>query len=130
MSRQVLTVGPDGSASFPTIGEALARARSGAVISVRPGTYTENLIVTTRVTIAAEEASGSVEICPRRGIAVVFQGDAAMLTNLVLRGRDEELPVVDAQRGQAALDGCEVIGSAWAALVARGSGSSPCATAV
>ncbi|WP_405576424.1 right-handed parallel beta-helix repeat-containing protein [Streptomyces sp. NBC_01092] len=123
MSRQVLTVGPDGSASFPTIGEALARARSGAVISVRPGTYTENLIVTTRVTIAAEEASGSVEICPRRGIAVVFQGDAAMLTNLVLRGRDEELPVVDAQRGQAALDGCEVIGSAWAALVARGSGS-------
>ncbi|MFI1400998.1 right-handed parallel beta-helix repeat-containing protein [Streptomyces sp. NPDC020681] len=123
MSRQVLTVGPEGSASFPTIGQALAHARSGAVISVRPGTYAENLVVATRVTIAAEGASGSVEICPRRGVAVVLRADAVMLTDLVLRGRDEELPVVDAQLGQAAMDGCEVVGSAWTALLARGTGS-------
>ncbi|MBM9624491.1 right-handed parallel beta-helix repeat-containing protein [Streptomyces zhihengii] len=123
MSRQVLTVAPDGSAGFRTIAEALAHARTGAVISVRPGTYAENLTVSTRVTIVAEGAHGSVEICPRRGTAVTLQADAAKLTDLVLRGKDEDLPVVDAQRGQAAMDGCEIVGSAWTALVARGTGS-------
>ncbi|WP_169316653.1 hypothetical protein [Actinacidiphila oryziradicis] len=50
MSRQVLTVGPAGSDGFRTIGEALARARSGAVISVRPGTYAESLVTLVTIT--------------------------------------------------------------------------------
>lgn len=66
MSRQVLKVDPEaGPEHFATIGEALARARNGAVISVRPGTYPENLVITTRVTIVAEQARGTVEINPR-----------------------------------------------------------------
>jgi pectin methylesterase-like acyl-CoA thioesterase len=50
VSRQVLTVGPAGSDGFRTIGEALARARSGAVISVRPGTYEESLVTLVTIT--------------------------------------------------------------------------------
>ncbi|MEU8588756.1 right-handed parallel beta-helix repeat-containing protein [Streptomyces sp. NPDC048664] len=123
MSRQVLTVGQDRSDGYRTIGEALARARSGAVISVLPGTYAENLTVTTPVTVVAEQGRGTVEIAPRRGSAVVLKADAVMLTDLGLRGRDEELPVVDVPRGQVAMDGCEISGTAWAALLARGSGS-------
>lgn len=92
MSRQVLTVCPDGSEGFRTIAEALAGARSGAVVSVRPGTYEESLTVTTRVTIVAEQARGTVEIRPRRGSAITLKADAVMLTDLVLRSRDEELP--------------------------------------
>ncbi len=53
MSRQVLTVGP--ADRFSTIGEALAAARTGALISVRPGTYAENLVIHTRVTLTAAE---------------------------------------------------------------------------
>ncbi|MGW2915128.1 right-handed parallel beta-helix repeat-containing protein [Streptomyces asoensis] len=123
MSRQVLTVRPDGSGGFRTIGEALAGARSGAVISVGPGTYEENLVVGTRVTIVAEQSRGTVEIRPRRGSVVSLRADAVMLTDLVLRGRDEDLPVVDAVRGQAALEGCDVTGSAWTAVLARETGS-------
>lgn len=54
--RQVVTVCPEGTGDARTIGEALARARGGAVLSVRPGTYEENLVVTTRVTIVAEQS--------------------------------------------------------------------------
>ncbi|MFE6904517.1 right-handed parallel beta-helix repeat-containing protein [Streptomyces sp. NPDC057717] len=123
MSRQVLTVGPERADDCPTIAEALARARSGAVISVRPGTYVENLVIITPVTIAAEQGRGTVEISPRRGSALVLKADAVMLTDLVLRGRDTDLPVVDAPRGQVAMDGCEITGAAWTALITRGNGS-------
>ncbi|MFE4453267.1 right-handed parallel beta-helix repeat-containing protein [Streptomyces sp. NPDC056796] len=123
MSRQVLTVGPDSADGLSTIGEALARARSGAVLSVLPGTYPENLTITTPVTVVAAQGRGTVEIAPSRGSALTLRADAVMLTGLVLRGRDEELPVVDAPRGQVAMDGCEIAGSSWTALLARNSGS-------
>lgn len=123
MSRQVLTVCPERPDGFRTIGEALARARNGAVISVRSGTYAESLVITVPVTVVAEQSRGSVEICPPHGSAVVLQAEAVMLTDLVLRGRDEELPVVDAPRGQIAMDGCDITGASWTALLARGSGS-------
>ncbi|WP_406841919.1 right-handed parallel beta-helix repeat-containing protein (plasmid) [Streptomyces sp. AHU1] len=123
MSRQVLTVCPERSDSYRTIGEALANARTGAVISVMPGQYEENLVVTTRVTIVAQQSRGTVEICPRSGSAVVLQSDSMMLTDLVLRGRDEEVPTIDSFRGQIAMDGCMISGAAWTAVLARGTGS-------
>ncbi|WP_328718098.1 AAA family ATPase [Streptomyces sp. NBC_00247] len=123
MSRQVLTVRPDGTGAYRTIGEALVGARSGAVISVGPGTYEESLVVGIRVTIVAEQSRGTVEIRPRRGSAVSLRADAVMLTDLVLRGGDEDVPAVDAVRGQVAMDGCEVTGSAWTAVLARETGS-------
>ncbi|WP_240139987.1 right-handed parallel beta-helix repeat-containing protein [Streptomyces sp. MUM 178J] len=123
MSRQLLTVCPERPDSFRTIGEALAQARSGAVVQVRPGRYPENLTVRTRVTIVADGEPGSVEICPRRGSAIVLAADAVMLTDLTLRGGSEDVPVVDAARGQVAMDGCTVSGSGWTALLARESGS-------
>ncbi|HEY5835599.1 right-handed parallel beta-helix repeat-containing protein [Streptomyces sp.] len=123
MSRQLLTVNPKDPQGLRTIGEALAQARTGAVIRVRPGRYAENLTVRTRVTIAADGEPGTVEICPRLGTAVVLLADAVMLTDLVLRGGSEDMPVVDAPRGQVAMDGCTVVGAGWTAVLARQSGS-------
>ncbi|GGR86150.1 hypothetical protein GCM10010269_26670 [Streptomyces humidus] len=123
MSRQVLTVRPEGPDGFRTISEVLARARSGAVVNVLPGTYAENLTLTTPVTIVAEQGRGTVRIAPRRGSALVLRAEAAMLTDLVFEGRDQDLPVVDAPRGQLAMHGCEITGAAWTALLARAGGS-------
>ncbi|WNI30452.1 right-handed parallel beta-helix repeat-containing protein [Streptomyces sp. ITFR-6] len=123
MSRQLLRVGSAEPDSFRTIGDALDKARTGAVIRVHPGRYPENLMVRTRVTIVADGDPGSVEICPRRGTAVVLVADAVMLTDLTLRGGSEDLPAVDVPRGQVAMDGCTVIGSGWTAVLARESGS-------
>ncbi|MFF2525161.1 right-handed parallel beta-helix repeat-containing protein [Streptomyces liangshanensis] len=128
MSRQLLTVSPDEPDgvrpdSFRTIGEALAKARTGAVIRISPGRYPENLTVRNRVTLVAEGERGTVEICPRRGTALVLVADAVMLTDLTLRGGSEDFPVVDAPRGQVAMDGCTVVGSGWTAVLARESGA-------
>ncbi|MFD8260550.1 right-handed parallel beta-helix repeat-containing protein [Streptomyces griseoluteus] len=123
MSRQVLTVGPGDRDRYRTIGEALAAARTGALISVRPGTYAETLVVHTRVTLTAAEGRGTVEIRPRTGSVLSLRADAVMLSELTLRGGDPELPTVDVRRGQAALDGCEIVGAAWTALLAGGTGS-------
>ncbi|WP_262061183.1 right-handed parallel beta-helix repeat-containing protein [Streptomyces sp. STR69] len=123
MSRQWLTVDPEAPDGFRTIGDALATARSGAVISVRPGRYPERLTVRTRVTIVADGESGSVELCPRDGSAITLVADAVMLTDLLLRGGGDGLPVVDVPRGQVAMGGCTVIGSGWTAILTREAGS-------
>ncbi|MFJ4153105.1 right-handed parallel beta-helix repeat-containing protein [Streptomyces galbus] len=123
MARQLLTVNPEKTEGFRTIADALGQARTGALIRVSPGRYPENLTVRTRVTIVAEGEPGSVEICPRRGTAVTLVADAVMLTDLTLRGSDKDVPVVDAPRGQVAMDNCTVIGTGWTAVLARQSGS-------
>ncbi|MFB9838478.1 right-handed parallel beta-helix repeat-containing protein [Actinoallomurus acaciae] len=123
MSRQLLTVSPDGPGGFRTIQEALSAARTGSVVRIRPGRYAESLVIRTRVTIVAEGERGSVEICPRSGTAVMLLTDAVMLTDLTLRGGGDDVPVVDAAHGQIAMEGCTVAGSGWTAVLARGAGS-------
>jgi SpoVK/Ycf46/Vps4 family AAA+-type ATPase len=123
VTRQVLTVDQNGSGGFASIGEALTRARSGAVISVRPGRYAESLVIGTRVTLVADGPRGSVEICPRRDSALTLAADGVSLTDLLLRGGESDVPVVFAARGQVAMDGCEVVGGGWAAVLSRAGGS-------
>ncbi|MFD9358103.1 right-handed parallel beta-helix repeat-containing protein [Streptomyces sp. NPDC060031] len=123
MSRQVLTVGPGRPDAFPTIGEALQRARPGAVLRILPGTYEERLTITSSVTLVANDGPATVEIAPRHGTALTLLTDAVQLSDLTLRGYDAELPVADAPRGQIAMDGCDITGAAWTALLGRGTGS-------
>ncbi|MGW3043763.1 right-handed parallel beta-helix repeat-containing protein [Kitasatospora sp. NPDC001159] len=125
MSRHVLTVCQEQGAggTYRTIGEALEAARAGAVISVRPGRYEENLVITKMVTIAAEDVRGTVRITPRRGCVVQVVAEAVQLTGLVLHGQDDELPAVDVPRGQAALQDCEVVGNSWTAVLTRQQGA-------
>ena len=124
MTRHVLTVcAEQRDGGYRTIGAALEAARSGAVISVRPGRYEENLVITKMVTITAAEARGSVRISPRRGAVVQVVAEAVQLTGLVLQGQDEDLPTVDVPRGQAALEDCEVAGNSWTAVLTRQQGS-------
>ncbi|MEU7467507.1 right-handed parallel beta-helix repeat-containing protein [Streptomyces sp. NPDC044984] len=123
MSRQLLMVGAHRPDGLRTIGEALAQARTGAVIRVHPGRYAENLVIRNRVTIVAEGDPGAVEICPGSGSAVTLLADAVMLSGVTLRGRDKELAVVDIPTGQVALDSCTIVGAGWTALLARAKGS-------
>ncbi|MCX5355685.1 right-handed parallel beta-helix repeat-containing protein [Streptomyces mirabilis] len=123
MARTTLTVSQDGAGDHPSIAAALSRARAGTVIRVRPGVYAESLTIRAQVIIVADGPRGSVELAPRNGTAVTLAADAVLLTDLVLRGNEDDLPVVDAVRGQVALDGCEVVGSGWTAVLSRSTGS-------
>ncbi|MFG3407243.1 right-handed parallel beta-helix repeat-containing protein [Streptomyces sp. NPDC048142] len=119
----MLIVAADGTGDHRTVGEAVARARAGAVLSIAPGRYEESVTITAAITLIASEGPGTAELAPRRGTALTLTGDAVMVRDLVLRGHDDELPVVDAPRGELAMDRCDIHGSAWSALFARESGS-------
>jgi hypothetical protein len=124
MTKQLLTVGQDNPGGYPTIGAAIAKADPGAVITVLPGRYEESLVLDRVVSISAEEGSGTVEIVGVPGsCALVVNADGAQLRHLTIRGVDDQLVTIDVQRGEIALDQCEVVGASWAALLVRLRGS-------
>ncbi|MFI9645510.1 right-handed parallel beta-helix repeat-containing protein [Streptomyces sp. NPDC052040] len=118
MTRPVLLVSPDRPGAYRAIADALADAADGSLITVSPGRYDEALYITRAVTLAAEGAGGTVEIASSSGSTVVLDAEAVQLTGLTLSGSDREAPVLDVRRGQAALDGCQIAGEAWAAVLA------------
>ncbi|MFI9009980.1 right-handed parallel beta-helix repeat-containing protein [Actinosynnema sp. NPDC053489] len=122
MNRQLLVVDRNRPDAYPTIGAALSNARDGAMISVLPGRYDENLVLTRVVTLTAEEGPGTVEVRATTGSAVVVDAEAVRLTGLVITGAATDAPALDARRGEVAMDGCHVAGSSWAAVLARGRG--------
>ncbi|RKT86452.1 Right handed beta helix region [Saccharopolyspora antimicrobica] len=123
MNRELLVVGGGRAGEHPTIGSALAAARDGAVISVRPGRYEENLVVDRTVSIIAEDGDGTVEVHAAEGSALVVDADGVQLRGLRLTCDDTGVAAVDVRRGEVALDGCWVAGSSWASLLTRGTGS-------
>ncbi|WP_344929502.1 right-handed parallel beta-helix repeat-containing protein [Saccharopolyspora gregorii] len=123
MNRELLVVGADRPGAFPSIGAALAAAHDGATISIRPGRYEENLVVDRMVNLTAEDGEGTVEVHAAESSALVVDTEGAQLRGLVLVCDDGRYPAVDVRRGEVALDGCQVAGSSWSALLTRGSGS-------
>ncbi|MFD6426175.1 right-handed parallel beta-helix repeat-containing protein, partial [Streptomyces sp. NPDC060198] len=118
MARQTLVATPG-----TTLAAALDAARPGSVVRVRPGRYDESLSITKMVTLIADDPARPPEISPRDGSAVQVLAEAVKLSGLVLRGADEDAPVVDIPRGQAELESCAVHGNGWTALLARDAGS-------
>jgi Holliday junction resolvasome RuvABC ATP-dependent DNA helicase subunit len=125
VSRQVLNVSAaaQGPGAHPTIAAALEQAVDGALVSVAPGTYAERLVITKVVTIAAADGPGTVELAAGDGTAVVAAAEGVRLSGLTMSGTDANAPVIDVRRGEAELDGCQVTGSAWAAVLAQGEGT-------
>ena len=123
MTRQVLVVERGRAGAFGSVGEALAEAREGALISVAAGRYEESVVITQAVTLAAAGEPGSVQLHAVGGSAVVVQAAAVRLSGLSVSGCDPLAPVIDVRRGQAALEGCTVSGQGWAAVLAQLEGS-------
>ncbi|MFC1408812.1 right-handed parallel beta-helix repeat-containing protein [Streptacidiphilus sp. N1-1] len=117
MSRHILAVSPDRPGAYRTVAAALADARDGTLITLAPGRYEESLLIIRPVTLAADPA-GSATVHSASGSTVVLDAEAVQLSGLLLSGADPEAPVLDVRRGQAALDGCQVSGEAWAAVLA------------
>jgi Holliday junction resolvasome RuvABC ATP-dependent DNA helicase subunit len=120
MTRQLVLVAPGRTGAYGSIGEALADASDGTVITVAAGRYDEALVATKVVSLVAE---GTVEIHAAKGSALAVMAEAVQLSGITLSSSDEQVPVVDVVRGEAVLDSCQIGGGAWTAILARLQGS-------
>lgn len=75
------------SGEYETLAAALEAAGDGDVLSIAPGTYRENLVVTRAVTLRAAEGLGSVRIAPAGGVALTLRA-AALVQDLTVEGQD------------------------------------------
>ncbi|MDX8149470.1 right-handed parallel beta-helix repeat-containing protein [Lentzea sp. BCCO 10_0061] len=123
MNRQLLVVAGDRPGAFASIGAALGSALPGAMITVAPGRYEENLVVSKLVTLSAEKGSGSVEVFARKGSVLVANAEAVQLNGFVLTCEDDELAGVDVVRGEVAFDDCRISGTSWVSVFARATGA-------
>ncbi|HUD37601.1 MAG TPA: right-handed parallel beta-helix repeat-containing protein [Streptosporangiaceae bacterium] len=118
----IVTVALTGRADYPSIAAALAAAPEGATIVVEPGTYTEGLVFDRTATVVAAGSSGAVTVEAPSGQAVRVAAGSVTLRQIIVRGSDSALPVVDVAGGTLTMDHCDIDAAAKAGLLARGAG--------
>ncbi|MFJ9952932.1 right-handed parallel beta-helix repeat-containing protein [Kitasatospora sp. NPDC091207] len=94
---------------YDTLAEALAAAEPGDTVTVRPGTFRENLVLDKPVTLVPAQGPGTVRIDPPSGVPLTVTA-AATVRDLVIEGSDSSLPAVLVTGPEAtpALSGCRV----------------------
>ena len=119
-SRTILTVAPAEADCFRTIGDAIAAAAAGDVISIRPGTYTESVLLDRDVTLSAAGPPGDVRIESRGAPTVRLSAESAALSGIVLLHHGPDRPAIDVPTGRLRLDECGVEAESAAALWVHG----------
>ncbi|MEU4120094.1 right-handed parallel beta-helix repeat-containing protein [Kitasatospora sp. NPDC028055] len=94
---------------YDTLAEALAAAEPGDTVTVRPGTFRENVLLDKPVTIVAAQGPGTVRIEPASGVAITVTA-AATVRDLVVEGGDSSAPAVLVTGAEAtpAFSGCRI----------------------
>ncbi|MBO1418928.1 right-handed parallel beta-helix repeat-containing protein [Streptomyces sp. FH025] len=94
---------------YDTLAEALAAAEPGDTVTVRPGTFRENVLLDKPVTIVPAQGPGTVRIEPASGVAITVTA-AATVRDLVVEGGDTSTPAVLVTGPQAApaFSGCRI----------------------
>jgi Holliday junction resolvasome RuvABC ATP-dependent DNA helicase subunit/nitrous oxidase accessory protein NosD len=123
VGHEVILVSQAASDGYRTITDGLAAASEGSLIIVGAGRYTENVVLTKPVTVAAEDGPGTVRVCAPSGFTVVSAAESAALSGLVVETGDDESPAITVTEGQLSMTECEVRASGWTAAYAVQQGS-------
>jgi len=115
-SRPILTVAPTEPDCYRTIGDAIAASAAGGVISIRPGTYGEALLIERDVTLSAAGPPGEVRIEASGGPVVQLLGESATLSGLVLVHQGAETAAVEVPVGRLRMEECVVRADSATAL--------------
>ena len=119
-TRSMLSVSATAPDSFRTIGDAIASATTGDVISIQPGTYTESVVLSREVTLSAAGAAGGVRIESTGDPAIVMAAETAVLSGLVIVHSGAETSAIDVSTGRLRLEECRVEAASAAALYVHG----------
>ncbi|MCK1797715.1 right-handed parallel beta-helix repeat-containing protein [Streptomyces sp. XM4193] len=105
---------------YPTLGAALEAASEGDVLTLAPGTYRENVVVETAVTLRGPERSGagSVRIAPDNGVPLTVRA-GARIADLQIEGQDAAAPAVLVEDCAAELAGLRVVTRSAAGVEVR-----------
>ncbi len=107
---QGLRVAPRGWGTFRSIAAAVRDAEIGALVSIQPGTYTENIVLDREITLVAEKGKGSVRIISgAHGPALTVRSAEGAIRDLVVEGRGTE-PAITVTAGAVVISGCEITG--------------------
>jgi hypothetical protein len=121
-----LVVSRTGHGDYTTIGEALANAKPGARVWVRPGLYEESLHLDRPVELIAEGARGDVRVLARDEHCVHMDTSFARVCGFSLGNHGAgAYAAVWAPAGQLALDDCEVTSGCGHGLAAVGPEARP-----
>lgn len=92
---------------YETLAAALQAASDGDVLSVASGTYRENLVVDSAVTLRCADGPGTVRIAPTAGVALTVRA-AASVQDLLLEGQDISAPALLVEACAPELSGLRV----------------------
>ncbi|WP_327683174.1 right-handed parallel beta-helix repeat-containing protein [Kitasatospora sp. NBC_00458] len=94
---------------YDTLAEALAAAEPGDTVTVRPGTFRENVVLDKPVTIVPAQGPGTVRIDPPGGVPLTVTA-AATVRDLVIEGSDSSVPavLVTGEAAAPSFTGCRV----------------------
>jgi parallel beta-helix repeat protein len=110
-----------GRGDFTAVGAAIAAAKPGDRIVVRPGLYEESLVVDKPLEIVGDGPVEEIEIRARGAHALVFRASIGRVANLTLRqagGRGGWFGV-DITQGRLDLEGCDISSQSLACVAIR-----------
>jgi F-box protein 11 len=95
---------------FTTIGAAIAAARPGDRILVRPGLYQEGLVVDKPLEVLGDGPVADIEVRTRDANALSFMANIGRVANLTFRqvGGEGQGFGVDITQGRLELEGCDI----------------------
>ena len=103
-------VDPFHRGDFTTISEAIKTARPGDRILVRPGLYTESVVIDKPLEILGDGPAADIQVHARDAHVVVFRANISRIANLTLRqiGGEGTWAGVDIGQGRLELEGCNI----------------------
>lgn len=116
--RSVLTVWAGNSDCHQTIASAIAVANDGDVISIRPGVYTETVVIDRSVTLSGTGNSGDVRIEAMAGAAIACAAGDARISGITIQRSAGDV-AVDIESGSLSMDECTVEAATEVAIVVR-----------
>lgn len=121
--KQDWIVDAGGHGDERSIAAALARARDGAIIRIRPGVYQESLLIARPVELRGVAENGQQPtIAPASGPCITVTA-AGRISNLLLRGANgaggDEAPCIEIAAGKTAIENARVSAASGAGVLVR-----------